>query len=108
MGRNSLPKAVTRQRRDCDLYPGPTAPESSTLTARLASHLVNKDYRIRRSSSTKFDGAGVWVASFSAAERRTRKRNNSVLRIDLTRPRDSSSPQYGVSVSDSKKGAKTR
>ena len=34
----SLPKTVTRQRRDCDLNPGPTAPESSTLTTRLPSH----------------------------------------------------------------------
>jgi len=38
MGVNSLPKAVTRQRRDCDLNPGPSAPESSTLTTRLPSH----------------------------------------------------------------------
>jgi len=35
---NSLPKNVTRQRRDCDLNPGPSAPESSTLTTRLPSH----------------------------------------------------------------------
>jgi len=32
---NSLRKTVTRQRRDCDLNAGPSAPESSTLTARL-------------------------------------------------------------------------
>ena len=38
MGVNSLPKTVTRQRRDCDLNPGPTASESSTLTTRLPSH----------------------------------------------------------------------
>jgi len=38
MGVNSLPKTVTRQRRDCDLNPGRTAPESSTLTTRLPSH----------------------------------------------------------------------
>jgi len=38
MGVNSLPKTVTRQRRDCDLNPGPTVPESSTLTTRLPSH----------------------------------------------------------------------
>jgi len=38
MGVNSLPKSVTRQRRGCDLNPGPTAPESSTLTTRLPSH----------------------------------------------------------------------
>jgi len=31
---NSLPKTVTGQRCDCDLYPGPSAPESSTLTTR--------------------------------------------------------------------------
>jgi len=35
---NSLPKTVTRQRRDCDFNPGPSAPESSTLTTRLPSH----------------------------------------------------------------------
>jgi len=35
---NSLPKTVTRQRRDCDLNPGHSAPESSTLTTRLPSH----------------------------------------------------------------------
>ena len=35
---NSLPKTVTGQRRGCDLNPGPSAPESSTLTTRLPSH----------------------------------------------------------------------
>ena len=40
---NSLPKTVTRQRRDCDLNPAPSAPESSTLTTRLPSHPAN-DY----------------------------------------------------------------
>jgi len=35
---NSLAKIVTRQRRGCDLNPGPSAPESSTLTTRLPSH----------------------------------------------------------------------
>jgi len=38
MGVNSLPKTVTRQRRDRDLNPGPSAPETSTLTTRLPSH----------------------------------------------------------------------
>jgi len=38
MGVNSLPKSVTGQSRDCDLNPGPSAPESSTLTTRLRSH----------------------------------------------------------------------
>ena len=35
---NSLPKTVTRQRRGCDLNPGPSAPESNTLNTRLTSH----------------------------------------------------------------------
>ena len=38
MGVNSLPKTVTRQRRDYDLNPGPSATESSTLTTGLPSH----------------------------------------------------------------------
>ena len=38
MGVNSLPKTVTRQRRGCDLYLDPSAPESSKLTTRLPSH----------------------------------------------------------------------
>jgi len=40
---NSLPKTVTRQRRGCDLNPGPSAPESSTLITRLPS-LPQWDY----------------------------------------------------------------
>ena len=36
MGVNSLTKTVTRQRRGCE---GPSAPESSTLTTRLPSHM---------------------------------------------------------------------
>jgi len=35
MGVNSLPKTVTRQRRGCNLNPGPSAPKSSTLTTQL-------------------------------------------------------------------------
>jgi len=38
MGVNSLPETVTRQCRGCDLNPGPSLPESSTLTTRLLSH----------------------------------------------------------------------
>ena len=38
---NSLSKTVTRQRRGCDLNPGPSAPESSTLTTRLLSQIVS-------------------------------------------------------------------
>ena len=35
---NSLLKTLTRQRRDCDLNPGPSATESSVLTTWLPSH----------------------------------------------------------------------
>jgi len=35
---SNLPKTVTRQCHGCDLNPGPTAPESSTLTTQLPSH----------------------------------------------------------------------
>jgi len=35
---NSLPKTATLRRHGCDLNPGPSAPESSTLTTRLQSH----------------------------------------------------------------------
>ena len=46
MGVNSLPKTVARQRRGCDLNPGATAPESSTLTTRLPSHPPGRRHRI--------------------------------------------------------------
>ena len=47
MGVNSLPKTVTRQRRGCNLNPGPSAPESSMLTTRLPCwHVpINKVWR---------------------------------------------------------------
>jgi len=40
---NSVPKIVTRQRRGCDLNPGPSAPESSTLITQLPSHPLQYD-----------------------------------------------------------------
>ena len=50
MGVNSLLKTVTRQRRGYDLNPGPSTPESSTLTTRLPSHdaILCVKYRIVR------------------------------------------------------------
>jgi len=47
---NSLSKTVTRQRRDCDLNPGPTAPESSTLNTRLPTTeqpVTNQEHIVR-------------------------------------------------------------
>jgi len=53
---NSLRKTVTRQRRGCDLNPGPSAPESSTLTTRLPSHpfrtIVDQYLRLRARLTT--------------------------------------------------------
>jgi len=46
MGVNSLPKTVTRQRRGCDFNPGPSAPESSTLTTRLPSHPLQPEVAV--------------------------------------------------------------
>jgi len=56
MGVNSLPKTVTRQRRDCNLNPGPSTPESSTLTTRLPSHRSSRDAgRSARTANVDFD-----------------------------------------------------
>ena len=63
---NSLPSPVTRQRNDCDLNPGPSAPESSTLTTRLPSHRNSKDCRhfkfVRRELVTNWRRASSCTA----------------------------------------------
>jgi len=53
MGVNSLPKTVTRQHRDCDLNPGPSVPESSTLTTQLPGH----------PKFVVYSGTSVWSVS---------------------------------------------
>jgi len=55
---NSFPKTVTRQ--PCDLNPGRTAPESSTLTSRLPNHqhLLHQN-RNEYASVLMFSGACV-------------------------------------------------
>ena len=40
MGVNSLPRTVTKQGRGCDLNPGLSAPESSTLTTRTFACVI--------------------------------------------------------------------
>ena len=62
MGVNSLPKTVTRQRRDCDLNPDPSAPESSTLTTRLPSHRP-LNYRLLCQCLTVGGGLAAMVTS---------------------------------------------
>jgi len=70
MGVNSLPKTVTGQRRGCDLNPGPTAPESSTLTTRLPSHTVGGG------------GANVRSRASTGAARRTPLTSRKASRIE--------------------------
>ena len=55
MGVNSLPKTVIWQRHGCDLNPGPSAPESSTLTTRLPSRPINV-----RIVQIKTNASSVW------------------------------------------------
>ena len=70
MGVNSLPKTVTRQRRSCDLNPGPSAPESSTLTTRLPSHpkdltyqksVKSVNFKVCRGMGIPWGSPWVWV-----------------------------------------------
>ena len=64
MSVNSLPKTVTRQRRGCDLNPGRTAPESSTLTTRLPSQpSLHRQYEPVDGAVTR--GAAVIRESFT-------------------------------------------
>ena len=67
MGVNSLPKTVTRQRRGCDLNPGPSAPESSTLTTQLPRNREEREEKWRevngrrgerRGSERRWEGSG--------------------------------------------------
>ena len=71
---NSLPKTVTRQRRGCDLIPGPFAPESSTLTTRLPSHPFHY-YTNTKPGNTL---TSVWTAENMLDSRHIRVRINCV------------------------------
>ena len=88
MGVNSLPKTVTRQRRDCDSNPGPSAPESSTLTTRLPSHPypVAKAYACTSSSSNSSSSSSAKVVKralgFSVMVRAGWRNGGSVLSAD--------------------------
>jgi len=57
MGVNSLSKIGTRQRRGCDLNPGRSALESSTLTTRRPSHPGLQLPVLRWTSSVECDPA---------------------------------------------------
>jgi len=90
---NSLPKTVTRERRDCGLNPGPSGPESSTLTTRLPRHvsfcvsvaLIHRSPRVQRAVETArtcaefVTATTVTMATVANATRRV-----SMLRLTTT------------------------
>ena len=80
MGVNSLPKTVTQQRRDCDLNPGPSAPESSTLTTRYRATLNSVDeieFTLLvvpgATISMKYVYSGHWIINSGTPENRRSK-----------------------------------
>jgi len=81
MGANSLPKTVTRQRCDCDLNPGPSATESSTLTTRLPSHPLVGTAIVGRyeRSVCKVELARLLAAVTVRSTRRRRERRRFVI-----------------------------
>ena len=64
----SLPKTVTRQRHDCDLNPGHSAPESSTLTTATEppERQGTKRERKRREVEEELEGE-KWQKGYCAA-----------------------------------------
>jgi len=66
MGVNSLPKTVTRQHHGWDFNPGPSVPESSTLTTRLPSQPTIYALSINRlinNNHIRTDGRGVGLVN---------------------------------------------
>ena len=59
-GCDQFPKTVTRQCRSCDLNPGPSAPESSTLTTRLPSHSLQ--IKVTLSANPDIGPSPYWYA----------------------------------------------
>ena len=90
MAVNTLPKTVTRQRRDCDLNPGPSESESGTLTTRLPSHycIVLKSFAGARQMALNLNGGLVWPYGLHVDEERRRLyvtewNHGRILRLDL-------------------------
>ena len=95
MGTNSLPKTVTRQRRGCDLNPGPSAPESSTLTTRLPSHHMLDLLEIDedKESGAEKDGGHDAAVEVDVAQQ-DRARHSLVRPRVLTNTHELSSPIF--------------
>ena len=114
MGVNSLPKTVTRQRRNCDLNPGPSAPGSSTPATRLPMHrctrgvIVNSPLHCCTSGGVESAGErhqGVRLAATHAPDRTSRvhqalPRRHRAARVEPRQPLQSTlpgDPQAGTS-----------
>jgi len=63
MAVNSLPKTVTRQRRDCDLNPGPSSPSRSPLGYRATVDWRTGRYYCDVSLKTAGHGNSAWPLS---------------------------------------------
>ena len=64
---NSLPKTVSRQRRDCDLNPVPSVPESSTLTTRgvvIMEHWRAGGHCSRRASAAWANAGSATLSAY--------------------------------------------
>ena len=99
---SSLRKTLTRQRRSCDLNPGPTAPVSSTLTTRLPSHQVMRYDEIDAEAIRYMEAALVVVTRRIVGTQYTMRSASSrgLLRLHLlTDARAPSSPPRYLSLS---------
>jgi len=87
MGVNSLPKTVTRQRRGCDLNPGPSARESSTLTTRLPSHLLVNKLITNKQTNKKTRKVNLFNASMAPSHSSTEGLTTECFAIASDHPR---------------------
>jgi len=76
MGVNSLPETVTRQRRDCDLNPGPSAPESSRH-----QHRYNAIKTVK--STTVSTGQKGSKSTFTTASKDTQMKKHTALKQNI-------------------------
>ena len=84
MGVYSLPKTVNRQRRDCDLNPGPSAPESSTLTTRATQppHIIKSN--VKGYSLCVHATLGGWATEVKDDEEKSGVGGSSYVNTNLT------------------------
>ena len=82
IGVNSLPMTVSRQRRCCDSHPGPTAPESSTLTTRLPSQPA---YQCVHGSTPSYLQNAICPVASAESRRRLRSASLADLIVPATR-----------------------